>query len=72
MPAGSAAQLDTALNAASAFGEDQGRYLVSAPQGIAIPNATQLGSVGGDSVAGISLARLREASDSFFRDWMEN
>ena len=31
----------------------------------------RIGTVGGDSLAGVPLAALREASDSFFRDWME-
>ena len=31
----------------------------------------RIGTVGGDSLLGQSLSDLREASDSFFRDWME-
>jgi phosphoribosylformylglycinamidine synthase len=31
----------------------------------------RIGTVGGDSLFGVSLADLREASNSFFRDWME-
>ena len=31
----------------------------------------RIGTVGGDSLFGVVLGDLREASDSFFRDWME-
>ena len=31
----------------------------------------RIGTVGGDSLFGVKLVDLREASDSFFRDWME-
>jgi len=31
----------------------------------------RIGTVGGDSLLGVKLVDLREASDSFFRDWME-
>ncbi|WP_057882790.1 phosphoribosylformylglycinamidine synthase subunit PurL [Tsuneonella troitsensis] len=60
----------------TAFGEDQGRYLVTSSaaeriQAAGIP-MHRIGTVGGDTVAGISLAALREGSDSFFRDWMED
>lgn len=68
---GIGAQLDIELDAAAAFGEDQGRYVVTAPAGVEIPGAQRLGTVGGSSVAGVSLDALREASESFFRDWME-
>ena len=63
--------LDIALDAAKAFGEDQGRYVVTAPAGRDVPGATRIGTVSGSSVAGVELAALREASDAFFRDWME-
>ncbi|KPL67732.1 phosphoribosylformylglycinamidine synthase [Erythrobacter sp. SG61-1L] len=65
------AQLDVELTAASAFGEDQGRYVVTAPAGVEIPGAQRLGTVGGNAVAGVSLADLRAANESFFKDWME-
>lgn len=68
---GIGAQLDIELDAAAAFGEDQGRYVVTAPAGVEIPGAQRLGTVGGSSVAGVSLDALRKASESFFRDWME-
>ena len=71
------------------FGEDQGRYLVTAKDmseiaerarqvGIA---AVPIGQTGGQacsfrkqadgSESRVTLTALREASDSFFRDWME-
>jgi hypothetical protein len=31
-----------------------------------------IGKIGGDAVGGAALAALREASDSFFRDWMDD
>ena len=61
-------QLDTA----KAFGEDQGRYILCARADELIENAVRIGIVGGSLVAGIEIADLREASDSFFRDWMES
>ena len=68
------------------FGEDQGRYIISVPDTEALNQALakgtenaetaqigfrRIGTVGGDSLLGISLADLREAHQSFFRDWME-
>ena len=68
------------------FGEDQGRYLLTVPDveafqaqlakgtrnaDTASSGLRRIGTVGGDSLAGVPLAALREASDSFFRDWME-
>ncbi len=63
--------LDKTLDAAQAFGEDQGRYVVTAPAGEELENAVPIGEVGGTAVAGVELAALHEASESFFRDWME-
>jgi phosphoribosylformylglycinamidine synthase len=68
------------------FGEDQGRYLVTVPDAAAfqaqIAKGTRdadtassglrrIGTTGGDSLFGVKLVDLREASDSFLRDWME-
>ncbi|MGQ7828986.1 phosphoribosylformylglycinamidine synthase subunit PurL [Altererythrobacter sp. Z27] len=68
------------------FGEDQGRYVISVPDTEALNAALakgtenaetgqigfrRIGTVGGDSLLGISLADLRNAHQSFFRDWME-
>ncbi len=63
--------LDVELDTGKAFGEDQGRYVITAPRGVEPVGAIRLGRVEGDSVAGVSLSDLREASESFFRDWME-
>ena len=63
--------LDIELDAASAFGEDQSRYLVTAPTGVIVDGAERIGSVGGASVMGIDLTALREANEAFFRDWMD-
>ncbi len=68
---------------AALFGEDQGRILVatSDPTVIERANAVELyasevGTTGGDSIVigeqTVTIADLREASTSFFRDWMEN
>ncbi|MBT8432658.1 MAG: phosphoribosylformylglycinamidine synthase subunit PurL [Altererythrobacter sp.] len=68
------------------FGEDQGRYIVSVPDTEALNAALakgtenaetaqigfrRIGTVGGDSLLGVSLGELREAHQSFFRDWMD-
>ena len=63
--------LEGSLNAADAFGEDQGRYLVTAAPGVALESAERIGTVGGDTVGGVMIAALREANEAFFRDWME-
>lgn len=68
------------------FGEDQGRYIITVPDRDAL-NAqmakgtrdsetaqiglTYLGTVGGDNVLGAKVDALRDAHQSFFRDWME-
>ena len=64
-------ELTVPLTAASAFGEDQSRYIVTAPADAFVENAVQIGTVGGTSVAGVEIAALREANEAFFRDWME-
>jgi phosphoribosylformylglycinamidine synthase subunit PurL len=47
---GLGATVEPVLTAATAFGEDQGRYLVTAPAGTDIAGATRIGTVGGDSL----------------------
>ncbi|SFF95527.1 phosphoribosylformylglycinamidine synthase subunit II [Novosphingobium sp. CF614] len=59
------------LDAAKAFGENQGRYLLAAPAGEFLENAVRIGTVGGTRVAGVGLSTLREANEAFFRDWMD-
>ena len=68
------------------FGEDQGRYLVTVPDvdafqkqlakgtrdaDTASSGVRRIGTVGGDSLFDVELSTLREAHESFFRDWME-
>ncbi len=68
------------------FGEDQGRYLVTVPDTEALNEALakgtrdaetaqigfqRIGTVGGDSLLGVSLADLRAAHQRFFSEWME-
>ncbi|MCB2089150.1 MAG: phosphoribosylformylglycinamidine synthase subunit PurL, partial [Sphingomonadaceae bacterium] len=69
------------------FGEDQGRYIFTVPDveafqaqlakgtrdaDTASSGVRRLGKVTGDSLLGVSLSDIREAHDSFFRDWMES
>jgi len=69
------------------FGEDQGRYLLTVPDDAAFQaqlakgtrdadtassGVRRIGTVGGQSLFGVPLAGLREAHQSFFRDWMES
>ncbi len=68
---GKGCALDAGLTTASAFGEDQSRYVVTTKAGEVLEGATKLGTVGGSQVAGVELATLREANEAFFRDWME-
>ncbi len=63
--------LDAPLTTAQAFGEDQSRYVVTTPAGVELDGAIKLGTTGGQAVAGVPLAALREANEAFFRDWME-
>jgi phosphoribosylformylglycinamidine synthase II len=76
---GIGASIDSLESAAEAFGEDQGRYLVTAPEGVEIAGARTIGSVGGEAIREtrgggikVALGDLREASESFFRDWMDS
>jgi phosphoribosylformylglycinamidine synthase len=66
------ATLDISLNTAGVFGEDQGRYVVAAPDGVDIPGAMKIGTCEGDSVAGVSLDRLRTAHEGFFPALMDS
>jgi phosphoribosylformylglycinamidine synthase len=61
-------ELDGALDAGAAFGEDQGRYIVTVPAGTAMSApvpAVKIGRTGGDAVAGATLAALRTAHEGF-------
>ncbi len=57
--------------AAEAFGEDQGRTLVTTPSGSQLEDAVRLGSVGGDGIAGVPLADLRAAHEGTLPRLME-
>jgi len=63
--------LESELTTEEAFGEDQSRYVITAPAGTELPGAVRIGTVGGTTVAGVEIAALREANEAFFRDWME-
>jgi len=64
------ATIDPPLDAAAAFGEDQGRYLVTAASGVALEVAVparRIGTTGGDSLVlngrAVTLAALRAAHE---------
>lgn len=52
-----------AMSAGAAFGEGQGRYVLTVPAGATLPSGPvrtrRIGCTGGDAVAGVSLAALR-------------
>jgi phosphoribosylformylglycinamidine synthase len=60
------------LTTARSFGEDQGRYVVTAAAGEVIENGVQIGTVGGNSVAGVPLETLRTAHEGFLPALMNN
>ena len=65
---GLGAVVDVSLDAATAFGEDQGRYLVTAPAGATLADAVRIGTVGGDALVlsgtALPLAALRQAHET--------
>ncbi|MGH6744988.1 phosphoribosylformylglycinamidine synthase subunit PurL [Novosphingobium sp.] len=71
LASGLGCNLDVELSTAEAFGEDQSRYLVTAPAGTELPGARRIGTVAGTKVAGNEVSDLRDANEAFFRDWME-
>ena len=54
------------LNAARAFGEDQGRFVFTAHKKAEIEGAVRIGTTGGTSVVGVALDELRTAHEGFF------
>lgn len=66
------ATLDVALTTASAFGEDQGRYVVTTAAGVDVRGAVKIGTVGGSTVAGVALDTLRTAHEGFFPALMDS
>ena len=71
LASGIGAELSIALTTAGAFGEDQGRYIVTAAGGVDIPGAAKIGTTGGDRVAGVPLTDLRGAHEGFFPALMD-
>jgi phosphoribosylformylglycinamidine synthase len=63
-------ELSIALDAAKAFGEDQGRYVVAGSADATFQNAVRIGTVRGVTVAGVSIADLRKAHEGFFPSLM--
>jgi phosphoribosylformylglycinamidine synthase len=69
-----------AMTSEFAFNESQGRYLVTVAPGAELDRSEvpfeRIGMTGGDALVigeqRVALSALREASDSFFRDWMES
>ncbi len=68
-----------AMDTPFAFNESQSRYLVTYPADKPLDRSKvpfeQIGTTGGDALVvngqPVALSALREASESFFRDWME-
>ena len=71
MASGIGATLDLTLDAAQAFGEDQGRYVITTRPGVTLEGAVKIGTVGGDSLVGVPVATLKDENERFFREWME-
>ena len=78
MAAGIGVELD-AMDTPFAFNESQSRYLVTFPANAPLDRAEVphevIGTIGGDSInvngTKIGIAELRQAHQSFVRDWME-
>jgi phosphoribosylformylglycinamidine synthase len=76
---GIGAKID-AMTSEFAFNESQARYLVTLADGEELDRTKvpfeRIGTTGGDALtvgdSTVALSALREASDSFFHDWMEN
>ncbi|WP_420382564.1 phosphoribosylformylglycinamidine synthase subunit PurL [Novosphingobium sp.] len=79
MASGIGVVVDDAMDAASAFGEDQSRYVVTtaADAKVSAPGVTarRIGTTGGSAVRGqgfaVSIEALKTRNEAFFRDWME-
>jgi phosphoribosylformylglycinamidine synthase subunit PurL len=59
------------LSAARGFGEDQGRFIVTARADAEIDGAARIGTTGGPSLLGIPLDDLRTAHEGFFPSLMD-
>ncbi|EGD58878.1 phosphoribosylformylglycinamidine synthase II [Novosphingobium nitrogenifigens DSM 19370] len=79
MSSGIGCSVEGIADAATAFGEDQGRYIVTTPAGVELSasgvSVQRLGVTGGSAIKGagttVSVAALKERNEAFFRDWME-
>ena len=54
------------LTCSQAFGEDQGRYVVTTASGADVTGAVRIGTTGGSSLAGVELDAIRSAHQGFF------
>jgi phosphoribosylformylglycinamidine synthase len=54
------------LTLPQAFGEDQGRYVVTAAAGVSIDGAVRIGTTGGAALAGVEVDALQAANSGFF------
>ncbi len=76
---GIGAKID-AMTSEFAFNESQARYIVTVAADVELDRSKvpfeRIGTTGGDALvvggSTVALTALREASDSFFRDWMES
>jgi len=79
MASGIGCTVDGVLDAASAFGEDQSRYIVTtaADGQLSSPGVTvrRIGTTGGHAIKGqgfeVPIATLKARNEAFFSDWME-
>ena len=71
MASGLGAKLEGDMTAAEAFGEDQSRYIVTTRPDILLEGAVKLGTVGGSTLASVPVAKLKQANEAFFKDWMD-
>jgi phosphoribosylformylglycinamidine synthase subunit PurL len=79
MASGIGCSVEGLISAPEAFGEDQGRYLVTtaADASLSAPGLVvrRLGTTGGSAVRGtgfaVAVATLKTANEAFFKDWME-
>ncbi len=80
MASGIGCEVEQLGGAAAAFGEDQARYVVTGAAAETIQAAgvpvTRIGTTGGSSLKGpgfdVAVSALKDANESFFRDWMES
>lgn len=79
MASGIGCEIEQIADAATAFGEDQARYVVTGAaemiEAAGVP-VTRIGTTGGAALKGagfdVAVSALKDANAAFFRDWMEN